>query len=162
MSWERTQPAKSGILCLYHVYRIMHSISGGNVPCLSNLMSSYSKWNVSKVHWDEKLLPVNSWIRLNSSKIHFSFFFCVAILKGKQRSCKLGGPVNPVLPASDLLAVMDQVLRGEQDGQSLRSHFSKGWKKKEKKRYKRLLGSWYWLNPFAIYIFTSTSLLATQ
>ncbi len=30
------------------------------------------------------------------------------------------------------------------------------------KRYKLLSESWYWLNPFTIYIFTSTSSLSTQ
>lgn len=163
--WKSMQRAdKSRCLPLCPVYRIMHSIPGSSAARLSNLMSSYSKWNVSGACRNESFCLLTTESDQTAAK--YSLFMGA-------NDCKSGDRVDATPShqrgvwtwCSQLhnlwLVFRDWVSRGEW-GHSARSHFSDGGVGRGKKRYKQLSESWYRLNPFTIYIFTYTSLLAAQ
>lgn len=170
---ERMQSAdKTAVPPLYPVYRIMHSMhQGSSAARLSNLMSSCSKWNVSGSCQDESFCLFAPRFDQMAAKILVVY---VDVL-GRRRipwmkplkqtlHRAINVPFEPECSPRHMLVVFRTESQGESEV-SLRGVISArgcccvfvgG------ERYKPLSESWYQLNPFTIYIFTSTSLLASQ
>lgn len=168
---ERMECAyKTWFLPLHPVYRIMHSIPGSSVACLSNLMRPSSKWNVSGSCQDESFCLLAPRFDQMAAKIRVMH----TDVLGRQTDSvneaikqmlhqAISVVFEPRCTPLHMLVLRDWVPRGEW-GQSARTHFSQGdiGVFVGGGRYKQLSESWYQLNPLTIYIFTSTSLLASQ
>lgn len=169
---ERMQCAdKTRFLPLHPVYRIMHSIPGSGAARLSNLMSSCSKWNVSGSCQDESFCLLAPRFDQMAAKILVMY---VEVLGPATHSVNKAIKTDAdtlsnqfaiwtwCSPPHTLVVFRGWVSRGE------RSVCEKSFQPGGVgvfvggERYKLLSESWYQLNPFTIYIFTSTSLLAAQ
>lgn len=127
-------------------------------------MSCYLKWNVSNANWDRSCCPLTHGSDLTAPDSNTLIIFALSLrCKGGEVDATemLVYPFNPrARPTSGLSFFMDQVSRGRagRSGVTLQEVIST----MARKGYEPLSESWYELNPFTVYIFTSTALLSTQ
>lgn len=127
-------------------------------------MSCYLKWNVSNANWDRSCCPLTHGSDLTAPDSNTLIIFALSL------RCK-GGEVDatemlvyPFNPERDQLQdfhfLWIKSQGGEQEGAgSLCKKSFRQWRGRDTSP---LSESWYELNPFTVYIFTSTALLSTQ
>ena len=164
--WKRTQPAdKTWILCLCPVYRIMLSISGGDAPCLSNLI-----WAVTRNEMYQNarrdgiccLLSHDSDRNCTKKAMLWLYLHCSLQCKGRERDWPGVSPLTTKLQTLKLLVSIDRVSDWEQEqaaGSLCKKSFSTREGRGIRAAFRELIQT---KSLHTVYIFTSSSLLSSQ